>query len=86
MVRTFSLPIGKVKTPAKHAADDDVPDFEDPSEINSKKKVRMPEAAPFEIGLQIFSGDCTLFGFSCPREPVLQRYTTTPRIRAWSLS
>ena len=71
MVRTFSLPVAKVKTPAKQTADDDVPDFEVPSKINSKKKVRTPEAAPFEIGLQTFSDDCTLFGFSGPREPVI---------------
>ena len=71
MVRTFSVPIGKVKGPAKEAADDDVPDFEFPSELNSKKKVRMPVTAPFEISLQTFSGDCTLFGFSGPREPVI---------------
>ena len=27
MVRAFSVPVAKVKTPGKQAADDDVPDF-----------------------------------------------------------
>ena len=60
---------GKLKRPAREAADDDVPDFEVPSELTSKKKVRMSDTAPFEISLQTFSGDCALFGFPGPREP-----------------
>ena len=31
----------------------------------------MSDTAPFEISLQTFSGDCTLFGLSGPREPVI---------------
>ena len=74
MVVAFSVPVAKVGTAAKQAADDDVPDFEVPSGVGSsprKKKIRLPEAAAFELALHTFSDDCALFGFPGPPEPVI---------------
>ena len=72
MVAMSAIPSGKIKTTTtREAADDNVPDFEVPSELKSQKKVHMSDTAPFEISLQTFSGGCTLFGFSGPRKPVI---------------
>jgi hypothetical protein len=71
MVLAFSVPAAKVQQAAKQTPEDDVPDFEVPSGGSVTKKPRLPEKAPFQIGLFKFSDDCTLFDFSGPAEPVV---------------
>jgi hypothetical protein len=47
------------------------PNFGVPSRGSVTKKTRLPEKAPFHIGLFKFSDDCTLFDFSDPAEPIV---------------